>query len=151
MRDGLGLDVVLLVIAIMGGRVIPSFTNNAIPGAGARRDKWIEYGALGSVVVVLGFDLLQLPVWPIAFAAAAHNGPGEPGPEAPSKREPLAAPSDGFFIEAPSPVMATQVPIEVLLLQIERHVRLEHAAAEAFQQAPTPELLHIRTASPLVH
>jgi uncharacterized protein involved in response to NO len=66
-----GLDVVLLVIAIMGGRVIPSFTNNAIPGAGARRNRWVEYGALGLVVVVLLFDLLQLPIWPIAFAAAA--------------------------------------------------------------------------------
>jgi uncharacterized protein involved in response to NO len=66
-----GLDVVLLVTAIMGGRVIPSFTNNAIPGAGARRNRWVEYGALGSVVVVLLFDLLQLPLWPIAFVAAA--------------------------------------------------------------------------------
>jgi uncharacterized protein involved in response to NO len=66
-----GLDVVLLVIAIMGGRVIPSFTNNAIPGARARRSKWIEYGALGSVVVILLFDLVRLPVWPIALAAAA--------------------------------------------------------------------------------
>ena len=102
-------------------------------------------------LMALALSLLGVTVSAIAFAAAAHNGPGEPGPEAPSKREPLAAPSDGFFIEAPSPVMATQVPIEVLLLQIERHVRLEHAAAEAFQQAPTPELLHIRTASPLVH
>jgi uncharacterized protein involved in response to NO len=51
--------------------VIPSFTNNAIPGAGARRNRWVEYGALGLVVVVLLFDLLQLPIWPIAFAAAA--------------------------------------------------------------------------------
>ncbi|HSA88918.1 MAG TPA: NnrS family protein, partial [Burkholderiales bacterium] len=66
-----GLDVVLLVIAIMGGRVIPSFTNNAIPGAGARRNRWVEYGALGSVVGVLLFDLLQMTVWPIALAAAA--------------------------------------------------------------------------------
>jgi uncharacterized protein involved in response to NO len=68
-----GLDVVLLVIAIMGGRVIPSFTNNAIPGAAARRSKWIEYGALGSVVVILFLDLLRLPIWPIALAAAAFH------------------------------------------------------------------------------
>ena len=43
-----GLDVVLLVIAIMGGRVIPGFTNNAVIGAGARRNRWIEHGALGA-------------------------------------------------------------------------------------------------------
>ena len=66
-----GLDVVLLVIAIMGGRVIPSFTNNAVPGAGARRNGWVEQGALGSVVLILALDLLVLPVWPVAFAAAA--------------------------------------------------------------------------------
>jgi hypothetical protein len=43
------------------------------------------------------------------------------------------------------------VPLEVLLLQIEQHVRLEHAAAELFNQYPTVESLHRRTASPLVH
>ena len=66
-----GLDVVLLVIAIMGGRVIPGFTNNAVIGAGARRNKWIEHGALGSVLLILVLDLLVLPVWPVALAAAA--------------------------------------------------------------------------------
>ena len=65
-----GLDVVLLVIAIMGGRVIPSFTNNAVMGAGARRNRWIEHGALGSILLLTAFDVLQLPAWPIALAAA---------------------------------------------------------------------------------
>jgi uncharacterized protein involved in response to NO len=65
-----GLDVVLLVIAIMGGRVIPPFTNNGAPGANARRNRWVEYGALGSVLVLIGLDLLGIAVWPIAFAAA---------------------------------------------------------------------------------
>ena len=65
-----GLDVVLFVIAIMGGRVIPSFTNNAVMGAGAGRNRWIEYGALGSIVLLMLLDVLQLPVWPIALAAA---------------------------------------------------------------------------------
>ena len=65
-----GLDVVLLVIAIMGGRVIPSFTNNAVMGAGARRNRWIEHGALGSILLLTAFDGLQLPAWPIALAAA---------------------------------------------------------------------------------
>lgn len=43
------------------------------------------------------------------------------------------------------------VPIEVLLLQIERHVRLEQAAAESFLDYPTVASLHSRTTSPLVH
>jgi uncharacterized protein involved in response to NO len=66
-----GLDVVLLVIAIMGGRVIPPFTNNGAPGAGARRNPWVEYGALGCVLAILVLDLASLPVWPIALVAAA--------------------------------------------------------------------------------
>jgi hypothetical protein len=47
--------------------------------------------------------------------------------------------------------MPSQVPAEaeVLLLQIERHVRLEHAAAESFLQFPSVEALHMRTLSPL--
>jgi len=66
-----GLDVVLLVIAIMAGRVVPGFTNNAVLGAGARRNRWIEHGALGAVFLILVLDLLVVPVWPVALAAAA--------------------------------------------------------------------------------
>ena len=69
-----GLDVVLLVIAIMGGRVIPPFTNSGAPGASARRIPWVEYGALGSILLILVLDVLVLPVWPVAFAAAAIHG-----------------------------------------------------------------------------
>ena len=43
------------------------------------------------------------------------------------------------------------VPLEVLLLQIEQHVRLEQAAAESFISLPSPEVLNCRTESPLVH
>ena len=66
-----GLDVVLLVIAIMGGRVIPPFTNNGAPGANARRNAWLERAALGSVIVILLLDVLQIPAWPVALLAAA--------------------------------------------------------------------------------
>jgi uncharacterized protein involved in response to NO len=68
-----GLDVVLFVMAVMGGRVIPSFTNNAIPGAGARRDRTVEYGALGLVLLLLILDALQLPVALVALVAAAFH------------------------------------------------------------------------------
>lgn len=61
----LGLDLVLFVIAVMAGRVVPAFTNNAVPGARARRNRWVEYGALGSVLLLLAFDSLQF-----AFAAS---------------------------------------------------------------------------------
>jgi uncharacterized protein involved in response to NO len=57
-----GLDVVLIVMAVMGGRVIPAFTNSAIQGAGARRNPAVEYAALGSLVLLLVLDLFELLV-----------------------------------------------------------------------------------------
>ena len=54
-----GLDVVLFIMAVMGGRVIPMFTNNGIPGVQATRHPVIERLALGSVLVLLAADLLQ--------------------------------------------------------------------------------------------
>lgn len=70
------LDVVLFVMAVMGGRVIPMFTNNGVPGTNARRHAVVERLALGSVLALLAADVLQLPpaalVAILALAAAAH-------------------------------------------------------------------------------
>jgi uncharacterized protein involved in response to NO len=54
-----GLDVVLLVMVIIAGRVVPMFTNNAIAGAGANRDPLVERAAPLAVAVLLVADLLQ--------------------------------------------------------------------------------------------
>jgi len=64
------------VIAVMAGRVVPGFTNNAVPGAGARRVRWVEYGALGSVILLLVCDLSRIDTllpW-IACAGATLHG-----------------------------------------------------------------------------
>jgi len=55
------LDLILFIVAVVGGRVIPMFTNNGVPGAGATRRPWIERAALGGTLLVLAADLLQLP------------------------------------------------------------------------------------------
>lgn len=73
----LGLDVMLFIMVVMGGRVIPMFTNNGVPGAGAARHAWVEKLALGSVLLLFVADLLQLPpgiVAAIALAAAVAHG-----------------------------------------------------------------------------
>lgn len=44
-----------------------------------------------------------------------------------------------------------RVPIELLMLEIENHVRLEHAAAESFLATPSSAMLHSRTMSTLVN
>lgn len=70
------LDAVLFILCVMGGRVIPMFTNNGVPGTRARRVEWLEKAALAAVLALLAADLLQLPAGVIAvvaaLAAAAH-------------------------------------------------------------------------------
>jgi uncharacterized protein involved in response to NO len=67
----LGLDIVLFIIAVMAGRVIPMFTNNAIPGAQATRMPWVEKLALGGVLALAIADLAGAPDSIIAVLAAA--------------------------------------------------------------------------------
>jgi hypothetical protein len=54
-------------------------------------------------------------------------------------------------VAKPTAMSSRQVPIEVLLLQIENHVRLEQAAAESFLAFPTHDHLHSKTPSPFVN
>lgn len=65
------LDVVLFILAVMGGRVIPMFTNNGVPGAGAARNAWVEKAALGGVLALLAADASGLQGIPLAVLAAA--------------------------------------------------------------------------------
>jgi hypothetical protein len=54
-----------------------------------------------------------------------------------------------FFADSTALPAADREPLDAVLLQLERHVRLEQAAAESFLHNPTTESLHHPTASPL--
>lgn len=77
----LALDVIALLLAIMGGRVIPAFTNNAIQAANARHDWRVELVAVGSLVLIALLDVaglwLQIPrtAWAVLLGVAtiAHS------------------------------------------------------------------------------
>ena len=62
------LDVVLFIMAVMGGRVIPMFTNS-IAGASATKRPWLEKAALGSTLALLLADLLALHGLALALLA----------------------------------------------------------------------------------
>lgn len=72
----LALDIVLFILCVMGGRVIPMFTNNGVRGTTARRVPRVEKAALGGVLALLAADLLRLPPAALglvaAFAGAAN-------------------------------------------------------------------------------
>jgi hypothetical protein len=93
-------------------------------------------------------SLLAVAVCAAAFSAATRGmDRTEPRP-----RPPVAVEPPRFFARPPAQaVPAPSVPVEVLLSQIERHVQLEQAAAEAYLDLPTPDALHSRTASPLLN
>ncbi|HEX5635391.1 MAG TPA: NnrS family protein, partial [Gemmatimonadales bacterium] len=72
-RAGLqvGLDLVLFIVAVIGGRVIPMFTNNGVPGAGATRHAWVERASLGGLLALLALDAAGVGGAPLAVLALA--------------------------------------------------------------------------------
>lgn len=97
-------------------------------------------------LMAAALSLLGVAVSAGLFAAATRR---EPAPEQPAVTisTPLMV-RPRFFDDAQ---IGRQIPVEALLLEIERHVRLEQAAAESFLHAPTVESLNSRTMSRLVH
>lgn len=73
----LALDVIAILLAIISGRVVPAFTNNAIPGANARCDLRIDVVAIGSLILILALDIAALrwsvleSIWIVVFGIAA--------------------------------------------------------------------------------
>jgi hypothetical protein len=93
---------------------------------------------------------LGVAVAALLFKAATH---GVSKPTA-VRDETLLHLPPRFFIDDRAryePELPVAASMEVLRLQIERHVRLEQAAAEAFRAFPTAEALQTLTTSPLVH
>jgi uncharacterized protein involved in response to NO len=71
-----GLDLVLLVMTVMSGRVIPMFTMNAIRGVDSRRYRSIEHMSIGAVASVAVLDATQIQgaffIIALVFAALVH-------------------------------------------------------------------------------
>ncbi len=99
-------------------------------------------------LMVVALSVIGVAVCAVLFAAATHDVK-ELGQGVPAQIRPPAYVPAQFFADQAG--QASAVPIETLLLQLERHIRVEQAAAEAFLHYPTQESLHMRTTSPLVH
>ena len=97
-------------------------------------------------LAVIVMSVLGIVVSVAVFAASARDRDQELPVDMPTRVISRAA--QRFFVGDGAP---QRVPIEALLLQIERHVQLEQAAAESFLNEPSVESLHTRSMSPLVH
>lgn len=97
--------------------------------------------------MALVLSVLAAGVSAAAFAAATR-GVDEPPAGLPADASVAGAPR--FFADTRT-VAQPELDTVGLVLQIERHIRLEQAAAEAFLALPTAESLHSRTASPLAN
>lgn len=111
-------------------------------------------------LTLLAMSLLVTVVSAALFAAATREGRRPPAPRAETPRAEAgrffvsgAGATDPASVDVPGVEgpLPEPVPLETLLLQIERHIRLEQAAAESFHGSPNGESLHTRTSSPLVN
>jgi len=77
----LGIDVMLLMITVIGGRIVPTFTTNALRAAGhtveARHSALVDRGSIASMVLFLVSEAatgMSLVAGVVALAAAILNG-----------------------------------------------------------------------------
>jgi hypothetical protein len=103
--------------------------------------------------MVMFATILIMSLLAVAVCAAAFGAATRDEAPAPPHAEPRLAVAPPRFFASPvtKPAAGAQVPVELLLSQIERHVRLEQAAAEAYLDVPTRDSLRSRTQSPLLN
>ncbi len=74
------IDTIVILYALVGGRVIPAFTRNAVPGSDPVHKPWLEVGAFGLLILIPVMTLLGgvitlapwVPASILLLAAAAH-------------------------------------------------------------------------------
>jgi len=65
------LYLILVLVVVMGGRVIPSFTANALPKAAVSRRPTLDRLSVALTILAFGADVLGLGPWMVAPAALA--------------------------------------------------------------------------------
>jgi hypothetical protein len=103
------------------------------------------------LLMALCLSMFGLAVAAIAFGAATRPESSS-SPAQPELRPTKAlAPGRFFADQVAPPAVQRHLPTEVLLAQIENHVRLEQAAAESFLECPSHAQLHTKTTSAFVN
>lgn len=96
--------------------------------------------------------LFSVPVLLFCFLAAADANRKTQSKNPDIHLDLSTIPPPRFFGETPSRLNRVgELPVELMVSQIERHVRLEQAAAEIYLQSPNRERLHSRANSPTLN
>lgn len=104
---------------------------------------------MGLILMLLGISLVLTVLQGVVLAYMWRESQASAVP--PLAVPPHVAPSR-FFQNAPRPdTQVRPVSLELLLQQLEQHIRLEHDAAESYHWYPTVATLHKHTSSPLLH
>jgi len=99
-------------------------------------------------LTILFASLIVLAINCLIFSTLAPQGAK---PVEIRLEEGAALPSH-FYVRPESDLgVRAPIPVELLRSQIERHVRLEQAAAETFLKVPVAETLHSRITSALMN
>jgi hypothetical protein len=100
-----------------------------------------------SFLTVLGVSMAGMMLTFVAFRLVAG---GEDTEEYAPRSGTGRVPTEQFFLNDPEGTAShSGASVPERLSQVERHVRLEHSAAEKFLEVPTAKSLHARPTSPL--
>ena len=64
------IDIVVVLMSIVGGRVIPAFTKNAVPDATSQHNFWVEFVTFAAMMAVILVAVLSGAWTPPAFSVA---------------------------------------------------------------------------------
>lgn len=68
-----GIDVVLLLVTVIGGRIVPAFTANALRRRGisgeVRSSRWLDAATIAAMILVVVVDVLVGAMWVAALVA----------------------------------------------------------------------------------
>lgn len=100
-------------------------------------------------LILISFSICVLGVMVTVLIFSLAMGSRDEEKDATASRT-ATEPSEAFFLEEsadsePSP----EVPTNALLLELERHVRMEQEAAKTFLRGPNADSLHAPSDSPL--
>lgn len=81
----LAVDIILMIVVVIGGRVIPMFTQNGVPGIKIPKTTWVEWGCLISIGVVALVEVVtgiwgaSEPPWVLLSAVLSASSAGIAG------------------------------------------------------------------------